>query len=207
MFCMGLALAWGSWQTGRLPDVARAVGLENPLMRLSVEGLIVGAGTMVVGLGVVWAGRGDERDEAGPVIGWQSLVGLAAMVIVGGLAAWGVARGELVGQTFAAATAGGVFGGLAARVFGHGCSGRALLVALPLLGLAGPLIGDALLRGPFGAAVYAGSTDPDRLAGIAWIMPLDWASGLLMGLPLGLSWAASMVEHHHREGTARAPAV
>jgi hypothetical protein len=97
----------------------------------------------------------------------------------------------MVGQTFAAAACAGLFGGMAARVVGHGCAGRTLLFAIPVLATAAPLLAMARIHGSFGATVYS-----DELPGLGRVMPLDWASGILMGLPLGLSWAASIVEQH-----------
>jgi hypothetical protein len=196
LFCMGIALAWGAWATGRLIGVARAVGMENPLGRLAMEGLVLGLATAGVGALIVTIGRGDAADDADAPAGRQSLLGLASLVVVGAIVAWIVAREGLVGQTFAAAVSAGVVGGLAARLLGHGCSSRTLLLGIPALAFAGPMIANVRVKGNFGEALYLGD-----IAGIGWIMPLDWASGLLVGLPLGLTWAASMVEHHHHDGS------
>ena len=195
MFCMGVSLAWGAWHSGHFKELARAVDLHDPLSRLAVGGLVIGLVTAIVGVAIVWIGGGEIEDESETLLSRQSLIGVGAMVVVGGLVAWGVARTGLVGQTFAAAACGGLFGGLAARVIGHGCSGRALMAAIPVLATAAPLLAMAQLGGSFGATVYA-----DALPGLGRIMPLDWASGLLVGLPLGLSWAASIVEQHQSEG-------
>lgn len=195
MFCMGVALAWAAWHTGHFKELARAVDLHDPLARLAAEGLIVGAVTAAVGILIVWIGGGEIEDESDTFFGRQSLIGLLAMVVAGGLVAWGVARTGLVGQTFAAAACAGLFGGLAARVMGHGCAGRTLMLAIPILATAAPLLAMSQVHGSFGATVYA-----DELPGLGRIMPLDWASGILMGLPLGLTWAASIVEQHQEDG-------
>ena len=195
LFCMGLALAWGAWACGRLVGVSRAIGMESPFGRLAVEGLILGIATALVGALVVAIGRGDVEDESGPALGRQSLLGVGAFVVVGGIVGWIIAREGLVGQTFAAAASAGLVGGLAARLVGHGCSSRTLLAGIPLLAFIGPMIAGMRVRGSFGDALYQ-----NEIAGIGWIMPLDWASGILVGLPLGLTWAASMVEHQHGEG-------
>lgn len=63
--------------------------------------------------------------------------------------------------------------------------------AAALLGVAGPLAA-LVVHGSAGTA--AAVRAEDGLFVLARVMPLDWATGTLLGVPLGVSWASAMID-------------
>lgn len=192
LFCAGLVLAWGAWRAGRVDEILRAAQSPAPLWTLSIEAAVLGAAALIAGLAILKAGRADQRDRADGVTSRSALVGMAVALAVGGVAAFVVAKGEMVGQTFAAACAAGLFGATVGRAVRHSAPMASFLAAGAVLAVAGPAAGALASGGHVIFDLYSGHLLP-----LARPMPLDWLAGVFIGVPIGASWAASMVEHHH----------
>lgn len=220
MIAAGLVLAWAAWRSASIDGLMRATRDGSAVVPLAIEGAVLGVLGVLIGT-LIWAvGREPGRQDhatatpgsattpnANPFQsalrllsetaggGGAALASLAAGVVAGGMVAWLIAQEPLKGQTIAAA----LLAGIAAGGFGRAVAPRAeappspvpALLAMALLATLGPL--SALLMtgaGPrlVGAAIQ-GSIFP-----LAMPMPLDWLAGAFWGIPIGLSWADSMVD-------------
>lgn len=219
MSSAGLVLAWASWQTGTVDQLIRTAHSGEPLVQLAVEGLIFGIGGMAIAY-MVWvvakpepepgakgtaarpvlpadiaAGRLAARAAATALIatfkGKGGAVALAVAVVIGGAAAWFIGVSPLKGQAIAAAVAAAAFGAAAGRLVEFTAPMPALFLAVAALAVLGPISGVVTAGSGIGAVQqsYAGTLFP-----LANICPLDWIAGGLLGIPLGVAWAGSMVE-------------
>lgn len=206
LFCAGLVLAWAAWGTGRVDRLLSWSGRAESLYTLALEGALVGALTTVVSLLVL---RTPTRAAAGPDARdpehlhhhlpeepsalWDTGAPAAvlAALAAGAVVVWLLAQETLKGQTVAAATVGGLFAAAAGRVASQRVSGALFVGAMAVLMAASPAAA---------ALIHSSGAVKAALAGTLYhgarLMPLDWAAGALMGVPLGLSWAASMIEKH-----------
>lgn len=187
-FAAGLALAWTPWAIGRMDDLVRVPLGRAVLPALAIEGAIMGALGVGVGL-VIWLARrpGAERDKAFGLGG--GIVGPLVAIGVGGVAAWAVSRSSDAGQALGAATFAALFGALVGRVVDSGSPDRVYLLSMLVLAIAAPLVAMFTSNAPTIDLVYSGSIFPPAL-----IMPLDWVTGALLGIPMGSAWASSMLE-------------
>jgi hypothetical protein len=96
-----------------------------------------------------------------------------------------------VGQTLAAAVVAGITGTLVGRIVSHRAPLGSFLAGGLLLAAIGPAAGAIIDGQALVERVYAGTGFT-----LARIMPLDWIAGILIGVPVGASWAASMVQKH-----------
>lgn len=191
MLCAGLIVAWAAWDSGRADAILRRAQGPAPFIPLAIEGWLYAALAIVLSWLIVRASDvklASVRDDGAKIDSWKAAaVGLA----VGAAAAWGVARSEMVGQTFAAAAAAGALATLLGRVVGHRAVVPASVVPVMILAGAGPLIARFMHADHTIAALYKGDLFP-----LARIMPLDWIAGWFIGTAVGVSWAGSMVEKH-----------
>lgn len=196
---MGVATAWACWSTGRLTDIARVVD-GVPTLRLGAEGAILGLLASLLAFALVSFSR-DFRDSQSGNSGFTTpgaLIGLGGMILGGLVGGWVFARTPLVGQTLGAAIAGGVVGGMLARLLQPNSDVRVLILGFPIIAGGGVLLGRWLAgSGDLVAAVYSGTSSP-----LMSILPIDWVAGLLIGLPVGISWGGALVERHVPEKTA-----
>ena len=192
MLCAGLIIGWAAWQSGRADAIIRRVQGPSVFWALAVEGLLYAAIGTVAAFFITRASdpraAGVGSDEGARS---DSMKAAAVAVIAGGIAAWAVARSEMVGQTFAAAVTAGVVGTLVGRVVGHRACVPASMLACAVLAALGP-VAAAIIHGPATLeTMYKGELFP-----LARIMPLDWLGGMFIGVAVGVSWAGSMVEKH-----------
>lgn len=214
MIAAGLVLIWVAFESARMDDMVRAWRSAQPLWLAAGEGIIVGALLIgVAALVVLVGGRGGGDDEAGHAHGAkpvpiarrlfgsnmaESIMAVGAGVLAGGAAAFFVAVTPLKGQAIAAAIVGSLTAAAAGRLIEHRAPLVLLMIPPAILAVLGPALG-ALLAG---AGIGAGSADSGivgtvyrgGLFPLAYITPLDWLAGALPGVPLGVAWAASMVE-------------
>lgn len=197
---MSIVLAWSTWHAARLDTLVRS-GIDigaGGVWLLGLEGAVLGVlvgGAALVMLRRLEVGRTDpvgrpiEPERVGAVLGRGSTLiavgaGSAAALVVG----WVTARSPEAGQTFAAAAVGGVAGGVVGRSFGSETPAWAFAVVFPVVGGLAPVVGGMLTPAPLAASAYAG-----EVMGLLRVMPMDWAAGLALGLPLGLKWAGAAV--------------
>ena len=127
---------------------------------------------------------------------------IAGALVAGGLGAWLAAREDLKGQTIGAAAVAGALGGTLARVLAPRAAGWTVVLGVCLAGVVGmALAAGAGLREMVGALYGDGVNG--TLAALGRVSPLDWAAGALMGAPVGMTWAGSMVEKKQEGGVRR----
>ncbi|MBX3376940.1 MAG: hypothetical protein KF678_08055 [Phycisphaeraceae bacterium] len=193
----GYILAWAAWKSGDVSDLIRTAGSGAPLTRLSVEGLLLGIPTCAI----VWFMH--RLSIAAPTklrLTPNTLVCILTATAAGGVAAWLIAATPLKGQAVFAAIAGGVFAAAASRLVDFSAPIPTMFIPIVLLSIIGPLTG-LFMSGASGVvpSLYKGSLFP-----LAHITPLDWIAGGLLGIPMGVSWAGSMIEKRHPEAAPSA---
>jgi hypothetical protein len=218
MISAGLVLIWPAFASAEVDDVLRAAGSVRPLGVLALEGGILMALGLVIALLLMILGgahvTGDDpheyslpedaasdgpRSMAGRLLGTQVLLASGAGILAGGAAAFFVAATPLKGQALGAAIVGALAASVAARLVDLRAPLPGLLIPIFVLAVLGPLSG-IFLSGSL-ASVYAGTMFP-----LALIAPMDWLAGAFFGIPLGVAWAASMVDKRvhpagHGEGS------
>lgn len=196
----GLTLAWATWKTGTVDMLIRRAGDASPLKALAVEGAIVGVLGVIVATVICLAGGGDphedpdqadaEQDGFGRFIPTPIALGAVLVgTVVGGAGAWLVAFEPLKGQVFAAAVVAGLVTAAAGRIIQHRTPASAFFVGAMVLAIVGPISGAVAQSSTIVADMYAGNLMP-----LATPLPLDWVAGFFVGVPMGLGWAASMIE-------------
>jgi hypothetical protein len=177
---------------------------------LSLEGLLVGAAAVGIAALILRVARSQPtppgaspppRDEPSRLgIDSSAVIALGVALVTACVVAWVMVQDKdtLKGQTVAGAALAGMFGAFAGRLGTHRAPVLVFFVAIAILAAAGPAAATVGLwsggsGGVIGAA-YAG-----RLLPLARPLPLDWMAGAFVGIPVGLSWAASMTDIHPRE--------
>ena len=192
----GLTLSWAAWLSGRLDEIVLVTHV-SPMPGLIVEGLFV----MLLLAGVLYVIRRYSISNPDP----ESEGGTAAIAIsltvgltMSAVAAWLIAVEPLKGQTIGAAFVAGLVGAASAR-----------LVFLRLPGWTAAAIPAALaILGPLATHAIAGDVVADvfsrSLFRLGWLLPLDWAAGALLGIPIGLAWTDNVIQQ--ARGTGSSPA-
>lgn len=202
MRAAGLVGLWVAWMTGRTDEVIRLAGGAAPVA-LALEGVLVcvvaTAVTMPMVLEIARGGdsaarpggtRGMAR-EVGLLLKPASLVGVGVACVASLLIAGAIAISPWRGQALMAGVFGSLLGATAAwlamgRVGGER-SGLAIWAGIALASVVGPL---SMLV--MGGEDLVSSATLRELPRVAFLQPLDWACGLLLGADRGLSWARSM---------------
>ncbi|MEC9373983.1 MAG: hypothetical protein VYC34_09070 [Planctomycetota bacterium] len=191
-FTTGAILAWAAWQAGPVSEILRAAGANAPLTTFAIEGLILG----LAGAGLAWLQvriarpvTADQAKPTEPLISTDSAVGLLVTILVGAAVAWILAREGRKGQTIAAAGGAALLAATAARGFAHNCATVSFFLGIALLAAIGPVATGLIGGADILAHAYANTLFP-----LGWISPLDWIAGAFMGIPLGMTWAGSMIE-------------
>ncbi len=191
MFVAGAVLIWPAFTSAAVAGVIRESQSAGPLWRLALEGLLLGA--IAVGATVLISRAGSrhegEDEVAAPLGSAETAIVIGAAALVGGVAAWVVAREGLKGQTFAAGAIAGVAAGVVGRVAAHQAAMAAYMVGMAVLAAAGPALAAGIDGGDIVGETYANTLIP-----LGWLAPLDWIGGAFFGLPLGITWGASMLE-------------
>lgn len=197
--CAGIVLAWMAGMSSGLTGAAASAG-EGPWGVLLAEGVLVGVCLVGIGVAVSWAaGRHrvpasapNKPDESEHTLSFnkRSIAALAAGVPAGAVAAWALALTDLKGQVIAAAALAAVALTMLVRLVDLKTPALGALAAGALLAVFGPAYAMALVPADGAlAGAYA-----QTLPGIVLVTPLDWAAGVLLGTPIGLAWAASIVK-------------
>lgn len=205
----GLVVAWMAYRTGQPDELLRRTQDTGILVRMAIEGAIVGVVGIVMALVVMKFGHGADMPgshvEKHATRGQTDnhklglLAGVAAGVVVGGVLAVVIGFETLKLQALAAAIFAGVGAGVAAQLAGTAfaptMSGRRVVLgaflAMAVLASIGPVSAFAASGGSTGVmkTAYNGS-----FFGLSGLVSLDWLAGALLGTPIGLGWAGSMID-------------
>lgn len=187
----GIVLAWVAWRTARVEEVLRLTHSPSVFRTLAIEGLLLGVIGVAVAAMIVKVARKSAKEESDGLFSGHTLAGVGAGVLAGAIVGWAIARSDASGQAFAAA----IGSGIAAATIGRIVSMRTPIVAFVVVGailaVGGPALGAVMNGSDAVRAAYAGSLVP-----LARLMPIDWIAGVLIGVPIGASWAAAMVHKH-----------
>jgi len=211
--CAGLVLGWGAWHMADADSILRRTRDGSDLTRVSIENAIIVliSAILTVLIGVLTLRRQRARmtrpdspvaylatDKNGrgsvAVAAISFGAGTLAATIVAFLGAATMAKGQAV---FAACIA-GIAAGVVCHLVARGQNGLAtptLVVLCALLpATAGPIIAQAMHGSRIMDATFGGSLLP-----LARIVSLDWACGLMLGVPVGLGWAGAMLDERSAE--------
>lgn len=197
--CAGLVLSWAAWLSGQLDEMV-AVSRESPMPALILEGLLV---SLMLG-GIVWVVRRFSSDEPDPEteVGASAIaVALTAGLAISATAAWVVAIEPLKGQTIGAAFVAGLVGAATARLVFLRLPGWSAVCIPAALVVLGPLATQAM-AGDVVDAVFERS-----IFRLGWLMPMDWAAGALLGIPLGLAWTDGVVQQQIDRADPPSPSI
>ena len=203
----GSVFIWAAWRCGLPEHMVRLRESGAALSALVIEQGLVGAIAIASSIVVVVMGKDVPTHFAGSrvravVVGESeesSKVALAggactlASAAVSGAVAYFIAIESLKGQTVMATVCAGVAAAAASHVLGLALGVRTGVLP-PMLGavlaaIAGPIIA----RATHGAGLVTAAT-AGNLFELARPAPLDWAAGLLLGVPVGWGWSHSMTE-------------
>jgi len=212
----GLVMAWAAWQTGDVDDMIRTAQSGGPLLSQAAEGVLFGALGILLAAGLFAWGRAEQAADRpqGPVHadlavaqkvaqtfasvlirifkGKGGMAVLPVAVIAGAAAGWFIGVNPHKGQAVFAAIAAGVLGGAAGRLVDFEVSLPSLMLPIVALAVLGPLTGFAFAGG--GGAQVVHAAYKGTLFPLANITALDWIAGALLGIPMGVAWAGSMME-------------
>jgi hypothetical protein len=197
-----LIAAWGAWRLSTLDKVFAAAASPNVMWMLAIEGLIVsGAGVLLTGLLRDDGKEGSTIRSRFAVLGQSATyMGVIAGVVVGAIVAHMVGYQTLKGQAFAAAAIGSIGAAAASHLtmlmLGKDPSPVAGAVSIMVLATAGPIAAQVIYGNGLGTALRAGPglTGGGGIIGVSVPISLDWLGGMLLGLPIGEGWAASMID-------------
>lgn len=203
LFCAGLVLAWAAWGTGRIDAIIGRTQSASTLYTIALEGALVG----LLGIALAFAimkiptikpartdsGHHHLPEEPHGFTDKALPVAMLAAVAACGVAVFLIAQDSLKGQTFAAAAIGSVFAAAAGRVASQHVSCVVFFAAIAVLMAASPAAATFVHSGSEGVTKAALANELFRLARP---LPLDYLAGAFIGIPIGLSWAGSMIEKH-----------
>lgn len=192
-FVAGAALAWPAWEHAGVVQLLRESGDPSIMLKMAIEG----AALLGIALGAAFLlYRVDPGIDRKPdaIKGAVSGVGgvIAAMLAAATLAGFVVlivAIEEQRAQAFAAAAVAAIAAGTVARFIGPSPSPSAAMLGLLLAAIAAPLLTMRLAGPDLIEAAYNGS-----MLNLGRLTPMLWASGALVGVPIGSAWAESMFE-------------
>lgn len=227
----GYVIAWGAYRSANMETLWLSSGSTGSIFALAAEGLLAA----VVGVALITTLNILDRAPSPPgetnestaaqslkdralaglldLKNRHALAALGAAILASLVAAWVVAFNGTSGQGVFAGLIGGVAAGAAARLASDALGGRDAPsgparasehagLGVLIAGVIAPLI---LLAVPGGGGLEEAARD-GTLPGIAFVQPLSWLAGALLGAPLGTNWAGSLIEEHAPSKSANKPA-
>ena len=195
MASAGLIVVWSAWQLGTVDHIVRS-NPGNSLLKLAIEGLIVGLVAVVIAgfIDIMAKGSKEKLKTVFAMPDSAFFASIVAGVLVGGTVAWFVGYQTLKGQALFAAFIGSIGAGAAAQLtammLGKDARPIAGFLSIAVLAAVGPIVA-MYWHGDVQMAVRAG---PNGFFGAAVPVSLDWVVGMLLGVPVGQAWGASMLE-------------
>lgn len=185
---------------GELVPILRWAESPGAFRVMAIEGVILAIAAAFAALLIERVSRSShelQKADAPKLLSMDSAIAMGVALAAGALAAWVIAREPTKGQSIFAGVAAGIGGGAAGRIVAIRAPLAALALGVMLVGVLGPVLGMVLAGSDALRAAYE-----MRLPALSHPIPLDWLAGSMLGLPLGLSWAASVIEK--RSGAPRA---
>ena len=205
----GLVLGWTSWELGNVEEIIRRSRSGEDMLRLALEGAIL---TAAAGVIAVILSRAAEKHRPSPEGSKRPTGGLnaalfhadssanpgtAAIAVLAAaagcsVAVWITCVTPLKGQALFATLIGGIAAGAAANA-----AAGAKAHIQPLVGILGMLLVAA--AAPIVAKFMHGSgiveaAFADKFLPLARPLSLDWASGALLGVPIGMNWTGAILD-------------
>lgn len=177
---------------GELVPILRWAESPGAFRVMAIEGVVLAISAAVVALLIERVSRSsaESREPGAPkLLSMDSAIALGVALAAGALAAWVIAREPTKGQSIFAGVAAGIGGGAAGRIVANRAPLAALALGVMLVGVLGPVLGMTMAGSDALRAAYE-----VRLPALSHPIPIDWLAGSMLGLPLGLSWAASVIE-------------
>jgi hypothetical protein len=199
MAAIGAGLGWGALGL----DGMRNVLIEGSAGPAAVDG-IVWTGVVLVLSWVLFVRFGSvpsvepdvEGEHPDPMVSPEAIRAALIGMVAGLLAAWLIARTDFRQQTAVAAAVGGLACGFAGRLSAPHVQPALLPPAMVLAGTLGAWVASFFVPNDIEAAFAAGNVPAVLLP-----LPIDWAAGALLGVPLGFAAAHGFL-HHDDEGSA-----
>ncbi len=197
MPAVGAGLGWGALEL----DGMRSVLLTGDIAASYGEGCIWAMFVLVLSW-VLIVRRGGvktvEPDSTGshpdPMVSAEAIRAAVFGIVAGLLGAWLITRTDFRQQTAVAATVGGVACGFAGRLAAPHVQPVLLAPALVLGGTLAAWVAFIFVPNDVEAALAAG-----KVPALLLPLPIDWAAGALLGVPLGFAMAHGFL-HHDDEG-------
>ncbi|HYE02721.1 MAG TPA: hypothetical protein VD963_05750 [Phycisphaerales bacterium] len=208
LFATGLVLVWAAATTGSIDQVLRSVRSPGVFRVLALEGLVIAA--LMAGAAVLVGRTARPRPDPAtvPARAWllapSTLLGLGMATAAAAAIILAVAAEPAKGQCLAAAALAGIASGLVGRLAAPAAPAAAWFLPLGLLAALGPL---TALIVPAGAGGPVAAAISGRLFKLALPLPLDVAAGAFLGVPIGLSWADSMLGRAEQQLREPAPSA
>ncbi len=202
--CAGIVICWMAGMSASTISAITATE-HGPWGSFIVEGVLVAVCLLGIGLVLVVAARhhipvpGEHitaqsaeamETEKSLRFSPRSAAAIAIAAAGGAAAAWALAVTDLKGQAIAAAAIAAIAIAVISKLVDLKTPALGALAAAALLAVVGPAY--AMSAVPADSALT--SAYAQSLPGIVRLTPLDWAAGALLGTPIGLAWAASIVK-------------
>jgi hypothetical protein len=191
LFVLGCGVGLLAMRAGTITDLSLT---QASLLSLAVETVLWG---MVVAAASIFIFRFGgplpdaveiENPKRDGVFGWMAFASLATgpLVLLG---VWAIAVVPGKGQVLGATIVGGLLVGLAGRLVAPITPPALLFVAPMIFGAMGQAIAHLMLKGEPVRTAFVNET----LVRFAYAMPIDYATGALVGVSLGVGMARSFI--------------
>lgn len=201
LFTAGVVLTWAAARSGRVEAILSAQPESGTVLSLAIEGGVLAAAAGVLAWVICRDKEHENPAQQEKALSGETILGLAAALVAGGIGAWLAARDDLKGQTIAAAWVAGALGATLSRVLAHRAPGWSVVLGTCLCAVVGPALAVSVDPERLLVGMYSGGISSELLS-LARIAPLDWLAGVFMGVPVGMSWAGSMMEKRVAESDA-----
>lgn len=199
LLILGLGLGWTALQLQPIQDVLR----EGSLGMLAAEGvawgilmLLVAATVCLLGGPLVQEMPGDT--DASPH--WATSPDALKLAACGACAlpvVWLFAQSPMKGQVLLAAVLGSIAAGFAGRLVAPSVQPVLLFPSVCVFGALGQWVAGTMLPEEVAPVIAAG-----QLPHLLLPLPIDYAAGALVGVPIGLSWGSGFLQKDDAQAEA-----
>lgn len=215
LFCAGMVVLAAASQMGKTDDILGAYPSTRTMWLFAAEAGVLAVGGLAIAL-VVLRMRvkpiGTPRDLSTPearliadrlaqreplaIRDSNALSAFAAAAIACAGVVWVIGQDTLRGQVLAATIIGALVAAVVARMVSQRVSPMLIFAGVLAVGVAGPIVCAFVNTSSLGPAPAALA---GKLFALARPVPADYLAGALIGVPMGLTWAGSMIEKHEKK--------